>query len=406
MSVKTKKWLPAVLAPALVATLAVGIPLQATAEVDLPDKTASEILQFVNQDPNLTFSGTVVKTSNLGLPEFIEMPEITDEMAAEMAEMTPEGMEDFVPQVTEGSLASISDALEILTGTHTVRVFAGGENKFRAQVQDRMNERNMIVNGNKIWFYDSKDMVASFYEADQSEIDAAKTEAEAEFAANSAQLPFDAANPAEVADYFLSQIDESTEVTTSIDTNIAGRGSYQLVMTPSAAESTVENVTIAIDGETGLPLAVTVEAKNEVEPAFQIAFTSISFETPAASLFEFTPTADMTVEEFEFPELPAEYADYQGKDLTEEELEQLKADYEASEDKPVLTENGWASVVSISTEDFPLELLENEMFADLVTDVEGGVVFETSLVNVLITDDGRGFAGAVTVEYLLQVAKG
>lgn len=406
MSVKTKKWLPAVLAPALVASLAVGIPLQATAEVDLPDKSASEILQFVNQDPNLTFSGTVVKTSNLGLPEFADMPQVTDEMAAEMAEMTPEGMEEFIPQVTDGSLSAITDALEIFTGTHTVRVFAGGEDKFRAQVQDRMSERNMIVNGNTVWLYDSKSMVASYYQADQSEIDAAKTEAEAQFDPNSVELPFDATNPAEVADYFLSQIDESTDVSTSIDTNIAGRGSYQLVMTPRASESTVETVTVAIDGETGLPLAVTVMAKNEVEPAFQIAFTSISFETPAASLFEFTPTADMTVEEIELPEMPAKAADYEGKDLTEEEIAQLKADYEASEDKPVMYENGWASVVSISTQELPLELLENEMFADLVTAVAGGVVFETSLVNVLITDDGRGFAGAVTVEYLLQVANG
>jgi hypothetical protein len=49
-------------------------------------------------------------------------------------------------------------------------------------------------------------------------------------------------------------------------------------------------------------------------------------------------------------------------------------------------------------------MLENELFQDLMTAVDGGTVFQTPLANVLVMDDGRVFAGAVTVAHLLAVA--
>ena len=49
------RWIPAVLAPALVATTVLGFSVSANAAVDLPDKSASELLQFINTDRNIAF---------------------------------------------------------------------------------------------------------------------------------------------------------------------------------------------------------------------------------------------------------------------------------------------------------------------------------------------------------------
>jgi len=101
MSSKMKKWIPAFVAPATVVALSIAVPMQANAEIDLPDKTASEILQMMNNDPDMSFSGRVTKVSNLGLPPIGNMPDVSESMVEEMEENTPEGMEEFIPRVTE-----------------------------------------------------------------------------------------------------------------------------------------------------------------------------------------------------------------------------------------------------------------------------------------------------------------
>jgi hypothetical protein len=57
------------------------------------------------------------------------------------------------------------------------------------------------------------------------------------------------------------------------------------------------------------------------------------------------------------------------------------------------------------TDQLPMDMLENELFEGLITEVEGGKLLSTPLVNILITDDGRILAGAVSVDYLISVAR-
>ena len=67
---------------------------------------------------------------------------------------------------------------------------------------------------------------------------------------------------------------------------------------------------------------------------------------------------------------------------------------------------GFETVVTMNQlpDAFPLEMLESELLGDLATDVDGGVVLSTPLGNTLITDSGEVFAGAVTIDYLLELA--
>ena len=148
------------------------------------------------------------------------------------------------------------------------------------------------------------------------------------------------------------------------------------------------------------------------EPAMHVGFESISFEVPAASTFSFTPPAGTAVETFEAPadlETELERLKTEGANMTEQELASYKVELEAKyadQAKPELIGTKWESVLYLSAipTEVPMELLENELFADLMIQVPGGKVFSTPLLNVLITDSGKVYAGAVTVSFLQEVA--
>ena len=417
MSSKMKKWIPAIVAPATVVALSIAVPMQANAEIDLPDKTASEILQMMNTEPDMSFSGRVTKVSNLGLPPIGNMPDVSESMVEEMEENMPEGMEEFIPRVTESNM--VTDLLEIISGTHEARLYADGPDKLKIQILDPMSERSITVNGDTVWFYDDDKLAAQYMTVDVVELEAKAEEFEnensAEIEQRIAELPFDINNPAEVADYVLAEASEYSDITVGVDQNVAGRAAYELIATPLAAETTVDYVSVAIDAETGMALNVKVMAKGQVEPAMEIGFTSIDYSTPAASIFEFNPSSDVTVTEMEMPEeftIDGEtytkeqlQAELESKKPTEAEYEELKTRYEAMENKPVVYENGWASVVEMTlTDEMPVEMFDSELFSGMTEQVDGGQVISTSLVNVLITDDGRVLAGAVTTAYLLEIA--
>ena len=417
MSSKMKKWIPALVAPATVVALSIAVPMQANAVIDLPDKSASEILQMMNSEPDMSFSGRVTKVSNLGLPPIGNMPDVSESMVEEMEENMPEGMEDFIPRVTNSGV--FTDVLEIISGTHEARIYVDGPDKIRIQILDPMSERSLTVNGDTVWVYDDDKLAAQFMTMDAAELEAKKAEYESENSAEIEQriadLPFDINNPAEVADYVLAEASEYSAITVGVDQNVAGRAAYELIATPLAAETTVDYVSVAVDAETGMALNVRIMAKGQIEPAMELGFTSIDYSTPASSIFEFTPSSDVTVTEMEMPEeftIDGEtytkeelQAELESKKPTEAEYEELKAQYEAMENKPVVYENGWASVVEMTlSDDMPVEMFESELFSEMTQQVDGGKVISTSLVNVLITDDGRVLAGAVNTDYLLEIA--
>ena len=109
------RWIPAALAPLLVASSVLFTSGQARA-VDLPDKSAAEILAMINTDEEISFSGRVVKKADLGLPPMNLVPDISQSMVDSMKERLPAEMAEFIPQASiEGELALI---LEFLAGTH------------------------------------------------------------------------------------------------------------------------------------------------------------------------------------------------------------------------------------------------------------------------------------------------
>jgi outer membrane lipoprotein-sorting protein len=394
------RWIPAVLAPVLVAATAVGFSVSATAAVDLPDKSASQILQLINTNPDIAFSGRVVKKAALGLPPMNIVPDISQASIDQMAKSMPKEMMDFLPQASaQGELAL---ALEFFAGVHTANIYVDGADKARLQVLDLISERNFIRNGSDLWFYDASKALVKHSVIDPAQEEQAKKDALGLFNTNSAKLPFDATSPAAVADYFLNEAGKDTVFTVGKDAKIAARGVYQITGAPRNAGSLVASVTISVDAATGLPLAVVVKAVGEGTPAFEVAFESINFAKPDASNFNFVVPAGSKVEEVPVPTRDAIEKLAAGKAPTAADKARAQAEAEK------LIAQGWSAVVEVPTDMVPAQitqLKDNALFAELTKPVAGGRIFSTTLMNVFIADDGRIFAGSVTQQRLLEAAK-
>ena len=279
---KSLRWLPALAVPALVAAGIVAVPLSAGAAVDLPDKSAEEVLLLISDSTEDSFSGTVEKSAELGLPDL--------DAVSGMAPSMGDGMS------AEQSGELVSSAIELLSGTHEANVYVSGESNVRVQVKDQLAERTAVTNGTDAWYYDSETNVAT-HVAIPADLDASLKE---KLDSSSGT----ALTPAELADQLLTELEPTTDITVGTDARVAGRTVYELILTPKASGTLAESIAIAVDSETGLPLQVTVRASGQEEPAFRVGFTSIDLAEPSADLFAFAPGNDVTVEEREFPSVP------------------------------------------------------------------------------------------------------
>jgi outer membrane lipoprotein-sorting protein len=372
VSRKSLKWLPALVVPALIAVAVVSVPLQAGAAVDLPDKTANEVLQLIANSTEDSFSGTVQSNANLGLPEGLSTG------LSGMSESMPGGTGGM--EQGQGAAGALASGLELLSGTHEARVFVSGPSSVRVQVKDRLAERKAVTNGTDAWFYDSETNVASHIAVPPG----AK--------AGMTEKPDDAAEvmtPAQVADRILDELGDSTNFAVGTDSRVAGRTVYELLLTPKASGTLAKSVSISVDSKTGLPLQVSVAATGQTAPALEVGFTSIDFSTPAADLFEFAPGKGVTVKEITLP--------------SEAPSDQAHPDLGIGE--PVVTGTGWDAIVEVSAPSAVAEISANPLFTEVTTEVDGGRAFSTALVTVLFTDDGRMLAGSVPVDRLQAAAR-
>jgi outer membrane lipoprotein-sorting protein len=351
----------------------------------LPGKTPAQVLAMIGQHTTKALSGTVEQTSEFGLPD--------------------------VPQVGPSSGPAAGSMAELLTGPHSARIYVDGPAKLRVQVMDRLAERDAVRHGNEVWLYNSKDNTATHLTLPGSEsgtLDSGR------------RVPGNVATPEELAARMLEKVDASTDVAVRGDVEVAGRAAYNLVLTPRAQGTLVESVAVAVDGENGLPLSVEVRARGQQEPAFRTAFTSLQLGAPDAALFNFTPPPGATVKEQAVP--PSGYAkrdpgehskgaagagkDEQGK------LEKDRKMPAAAGKAPTVTGSGWETVVG-----FPARasaagaggpsaesLLNDPLLRQATVAVPGGRAISTSLLNVLLTDDGRMFVGSVPLERLQAAA--
>ena len=374
------RWTPAVAVPAVIAAGVLAGSLPASARDPLPEKTPAQVLAMIGQHQTKSFSGTVEQSSELGLPD--------------------------VPQVGPTSGAGTGSLAELLTGPHSARVYVDGLSKARIQVMDRMAERDAVRQGNELWLYNSKDNTATHVTLPASK------------ESRSHDMPAGVATPEELAAKMLDKLDGSTDVAVAGDTEVAGRTAYNLVLTPRSDVTLVGSVAVAVDGENGMPLSVEVRARGQQEPAFRTAFSNLTLGAPDASLFNFSPPPGASVKELAVPAKPSGTKDLADKNRTDRNLGSKDPANKDAANKdlrghaPTVTGSGWERIVGIPAPSASPEsgkqsvdrLLNDPLLRQATVTVEGGRAISTSLVNVLLTDDGRTFVGSVPLERLQAAA--
>ncbi|MDQ1377374.1 MAG: hypothetical protein QOE15_1547 [Acidimicrobiaceae bacterium] len=359
-------------AAAVVVALIVAIPgLSAADSPSLPAISAQQLITKVQQVKPVDLSGTINMTTDLGIPNLSAL--------SNAAGGGDHGGPAFSPT-------------DLLAGSHKALVWLAGPDKTRVALQLDMAETDVVHNGNNIWTWDSstKKVVHYTIAADTKPTTPARGDAQA------ATDPAEAVKtPQQLADEFLANINPSTAVSMAAPISLAGQKAYQLVLAPHAGESTVDHVVIAVDSVTGLPLQVQVFAKGQKKAALSLGFSSLHYSTPAASRFAFTPPPGSTVtnktlggshDATTAPVTPGTKA---------------QADPNAKADQPVTVGQDWTSVAILKGVQIPRQLND---FLKAATPVSGsfgqGRVLESSLVNVLVMDDGRVAVGAVSASAL------
>lgn len=435
------RWVPAAAVPAVIAAGVLVGSIPARAGDPLPQKSPAEVLTLLGQHNTRSFSGTVQQSAELGLPEL------------------PAAGPSSGP-VSAGGAASV---LEFLTGEHTARIFMDGPTRMRVQVMDRLAERDVIRRDNDVWFYNSKDNSAAHLALpafasdlpgrDLPAPDLPKPDLPLPILPGE-NLPGPPAmpTPEELARKFLAVVDSSTEVTVGADAQVAGRSAYSLTLAPRTQGTLLEKVVIAVDGETGMPLRVTVMARGQAEPAFEAGFTSLSLAAPDDSVFTFVAPPGATVKELPVPPVPympgrpplppspggttPGVVPDSGPDqptapdevpsdaVPPEQLpappKQLPApDKVPGSDaslrhrdapRPTVIGKGWETVIGFPAAPggqgaaWTESLLKDPLLSQAAVVVPGGRLLSTALVNVLLTDDSRVFVGMVPAERLQAAA--
>ncbi len=269
------RWGLPVAAVGVIGVAALTINQTATADAGLPPRTAMQLLADVRSADVSSLSGTVVQTSDLGLPS--------------LPGLTGGGPAGGGAGAAGAGGAAGSSLASLVSGTHTWRIWVDGPTRQRLALVGTSGESDVIRNGTDLWLWSSADKTAVHHTLGSGDAKAALPHPSASLSAGVPRTPDEAAATA------LAVMGKDTTVTTSGTASVAGRSAYELVLTPKDKATRIASVRIAIDAEKHVPLRVQVYSTKLSNPAFEVGFTAVDFSRPEARQFTFTPPAGTTV---------------------------------------------------------------------------------------------------------------
>ena len=335
----------------------------------VPSRTPEQVLALEAGSTVSAFSGTVQTRSALGLPDLSSLKRLggsrTSSASGAAAGIDLQGL-----------------VTRFLGGENTLRVWADGPQRERAQLLDPFDELDVVRNGSTLWMYSSGQNLAAKGTAPTDKGDKPAGSA----AASPNQLTPDQLTPDALAKRALAAADPTTSVTLAAPSTVAGRATYSLVVTPRTSDTLVDHIVLNVDASNGVVLQCRVYARGQAEVALQTGFTSIDFARPEASRFQFNPPAAARI-----TALPST------KDLAG------LAPAGSANAKPITHGTGWATIEELPG-DGPAAMLGGSALDQVTTPVAGGRAIRTALFSVLLLDDGRTLVGAVPVPALVAAA--
>src|SRR5271157_3328426 len=331
----------------------------AQAAPGLPARTPARLLAEVADSTTPPLTGTVVETASFGLPA---LP-------------------------ATGNPTSLSS---LLTGSHTVQVWYSSPEHFRLAVPESLSESDVIRDGSTAWLWQS-----TLNKVTKFTLPAHKA----------AAVPKQPLTPQQAAQQVLAAVGPTTTVRVASNVTVAGQAAYGLVLAPKDARSLVGQVQIDVDGSNGVPLRLQVFARGASSPAFQVGYTAIQFVTPAPADLSFTPPP--------------------GSSVTQVNMASVGSGATGSANSGVsFIGSGWLTVLELPSSALtpgapaPSQGSSTGTAGDSAavlrallasaTPVHGawgtGRLLRTSLVSVLMTDQGSAYVGAVEPSVLYAAA--
>lgn len=384
-SSRLARWLlPAGVAAAVaIASFASTVVARASGTPKLSPASAAQLLAAVQKAHPAGMSGTIVETAKLGLPS--------------------------LPDIGPAGGSSGLSLENLITGSHTIRVWYAGPTKQRIALLGQLSESDIIHNGTDLYVYQS----------DGRTVTHDKVPASTDVASGSPTVPgltmSPAKTPQQLAQQALSAIDPTTAVTVDDNVRVAGRSAYQLALAPKDTRSLIGSVRIAVDSATSVPLRVQIFARGASSPALQIGFTDVSFNVPSDSVFEFTPPPGSTTPGAGDggPGGPK----VGGPHLTTRTEGTFRGGpgepTPTSSGGPTMLGKGWTAVVKLPSSALDGTNLGGSpdgrgsalgILNQISTPVTGGHIVTSALATIFIADDGSVYVGAVDKAALLQVA--
>ncbi|MBO1334929.1 DUF2092 domain-containing protein [Streptomyces sp. VRA16 Mangrove soil] len=366
------------------ATIGLVPALADSGDPSLPKVTAQELIEKIAKSDTEQLSGTIKIHTDLGLPSL-------GGAASSLGGVGGQGK--------GGSSADPKEKLtELASGTHTLRVAADGADRQKLSILDSAAEYSVIHNGSDVWAYDSRSNEA--YHATGKDQKAGKKAAPE-------GVP---ATPKELTDQILKASGDSTSFSVDGTAQIAGRDAYRLQIKPKQSGSTVGAITVSVDAKTGTPLKFTLTPASGGAAVVDAGFTSVDFGKPAASTFDFKPSKGTKVTE--------------AGDLKAQDHGAAREDLKGAEGLDGLSGlntigKGWTSIAQLKMPKEAGGLASGATSGNMPADAQkflnslgdrvtgkfgSGTVYSTRLVNVLITQDGTVYAGAVTKDALVKAA--
>jgi len=243
--------------------IAAAAVASAGAAPSLPPRTPAQLLTEVAQGtatPLGPLTATVQQTSNLGLPA---LPSVGQQGGGPGRSTSPD----------------------------TTSIWYRDPQHVRVAEQVPAGETDLRLDGRTLWVWDSKPQTATKYALPAHGSQAAS-------GAGGSSVP---ELPQSAARQLLKAVGPTTVVSVQRSVYVAGRAAYQLSLVPRSSNSLVGSVLIAIDASRHIPLRVEVYPRGSSTVAYSIGFTALSFGTPAASNFSFTPPPGATVKNVTVP---------------------------------------------------------------------------------------------------------
>ncbi|MFD9123669.1 outer membrane lipoprotein carrier protein LolA [Kitasatospora sp. NPDC059571] len=378
---------------AVVAAVGAGVglvpALASAGGPSLPAVTAEQLVAKVLGSDTQALSGTVQVQADLGLP--------TQLLGAAAGPVGSGGT---------GGADPAAKLTDLLGGKHTLQVAVDGPDRQRIGLVENLAGYEVVHNGTDVWAWDSSSNEAVHMTAPQHGSERPGARLPGVFGS---QVP---ATPQQAAEQLLKLGAGTTSVSVDGTTTVAGRSAYRLKVKPTQQGSTIGQVRIAVDAERGVPLMVQAVSTGGAT-VLDLHFSSVSFATPAASAFAFTVPKGAKVTEHRGQDGAA------GRPKSGQGRAGQPAAGPGGASGATVVGEGWTSVVELHLPSGLPEVRDGgkvghggpggagnplALAKGFGKPVGGGTLISTKVVNVLVTDDGRVFAGAVTLPVLQHAA--